>query len=96
MKEKAKINTCEDKIYEGECGHESFVPKHGFDHRVDSVLGFVRIGTSPPPHPQARVSLPLVQGGTHSLARERGGSNSDRHCTCTCGNLGLCISIFRL
>ncbi len=37
MKEKAKINTCEDKIYEGECGHESFVPKHGFDHRVDSV-----------------------------------------------------------
>jgi hypothetical protein len=79
-KKKAKINTCEDKIYEGECGHDSYLsPKHGFDHRVDSVLGFVLIGTPPPPHPQVSVSLPLVQGGHETLAceRERGGPNSE-------------------
>jgi hypothetical protein len=82
MKEKSKNKYMRGQNLRGRVwsrGHDSFVPKHGFDHRVDSVLGFVRIGTPPPPppHPQASVSLPLVQGGTHSLARERGGSNSD-------------------
>ncbi len=55
-------------------------------HRVDGMIGFfpvVRIGTSPPPHPQASVlPPPLVGGGggrTHSLAGEGvGGSHFRR------------------
>jgi hypothetical protein len=61
-------------------------------HRVDRVQAFspvVHIGTPPPPHPQASVSLPpLWLGGAHSPGGKRlGGSQfrrGDRHC----GTLG--------
>ncbi len=57
-----------------------------WEHRVDTVLGFFssrpRIGTPPPPHPQASVCVPPLiwfwGRGTHSLAREGvEGPNSD-------------------
>jgi hypothetical protein len=48
----------------------------GMIHTVDGVLGFfsvVRIGTFPPSHPQACVSLPLWFLGGDPLACRRGG-----------------------